>query len=335
VRKRILSITAALMVLTTLIVPVNAADTEALSDPDALLPVDIIIDQENREIRKVYDLSPNTDPSTLPMEAFERDGLRYDCTDILREVIIGSETQTVKQTETVESEKKDLESVLELLPQEREITTEEGFSGTVRLNLDSIETKPSAYGSSTRPVTVTRSYPNLSDADINHLPKSVSDSGMTLALQDVQWQTDNTYNADDYEIGDRFTAICTYGGTKTTSYVKTYTTTADYEGEVYRTGVTVIRYTVIYTGTPLEPVEQPETSEQPGPDEDIGIGSWLPALLFALAGLGLGTGGTYYFLTKRKEQTDYETMDPVSRDDADPVLDDDDAGTGDGTGASD
>ena len=30
-----------------------------------------------------------------------------------------------------------------------------------------------------------------------------------MTLQDIEWQTDNTYNADDYEIGDRFTAICT------------------------------------------------------------------------------------------------------------------------------
>ena len=42
----------------------------------------------------------------------------------------------------------------------------------------------------------------------------ITEGGQTLKLQDVQWQTDNTYNADDYEIGDRFTAICTYGGSK-------------------------------------------------------------------------------------------------------------------------
>ena len=82
---------------------------------------------------------PSTDPSTLPMAAFERDGLEYSCTDILREVIIGTETQPLTQTETVESKKKDLETLLSLLPQEREVTTEEGFTGTLRLDLDSIE----------------------------------------------------------------------------------------------------------------------------------------------------------------------------------------------------
>ena len=145
-----------------------------------------------------------------------------------------------------------MDTILSLLPQEKEVTTEEGFTGTLTLDLDSIKTEAAGYGSSTQPVTATRTYPNLANQDLNHLPKSITEGGRTLTLQDVQWQTDNTYNADDYEIGDRFTAVCTYGGSKTVSYVTGYTTTANYSGEVYRTGVTVIRYTVIFTGTPME-----------------------------------------------------------------------------------
>ena len=84
-----------------LTLPVGAVSVD-VTDPDAMLPVDIILDQENKEIRKVYDLSPSTDPSTLPMGQFERDGLLYDCTDVLREVIIGSETQVITQEEQVD-----------------------------------------------------------------------------------------------------------------------------------------------------------------------------------------------------------------------------------------
>ncbi len=205
-KKRFISLLVSLLVLTALVLPAGAASVD-LADPEALLPVDIIIDQDSREIRKVYDLSPNTDPATLPMEAFERDGSRYECTDILREVVIGSETQTITQTETVDSAKKDMETVLELLPQEKETTTEDGFTGTLHLVLDSIKTEPAGYGSSTKPVTATRSYPNLASADANHLPKTITEGGRTLKLQDIQWQTDNTYNADDYEIGDRFSYL--------------------------------------------------------------------------------------------------------------------------------
>lgn len=298
------SLTASILLITALALPAAAAD---LSDPDALLPVDIILNQEAFEIRKVYDLSPTTDPSTLPREAFDRDGYHYECSDILREVVIGAETQKITQTETVESDNKNMETILELLPQEKAVTTEDGFEGTLYLKTDSIQTEPSGYGSKTSPITVTRNYPNLASADTSHLPKSITEGGRTLNLQNVQWQTDNTYNANDYEIGDRFTAICTYGGSKTVSYVKGYTTTADYTGEVYRTGVTVIRYTVIFTGTPLVPVE---TEQKPGSETDAakegsGISGALILIPAALIALGAGAGGTY-FVMKRKERISHE-----------------------------
>ena len=298
VKNKILSLTASLLLLTMLTLPAGAVSLD-VTDPDAMLPVDIILDQDNKEIRKVYDLSPNTDPSTLPMGQFERDGLLYECSDVLREVIIGSETQVITQEEKVDSDKKDMDTILSLLPQEKEVTTEEGFTGTLTLDLDSIKTEAAGYGSSTQPVTATRTYPNLANQDLNHLPKSITEGGRTLTLQDVQWQTDNTYNADDYEIGDRFTAVCTYGGSKTVSYVTGYTTTANYTGEVYRTGVTVIRYTVIFTGTPVEPMD--------GGQSQSGGLNWLIVALPALAALGAGTGGMY-FIMKRKERKMYEEL---------------------------
>ena len=225
------------------------------------------------------------------------------------------------QEEKVDSDKKDMDTILSLLPQEKEVTTEEGFTGTLTLDLDSIKTEAAGYGSSTQPVTATRTYPNLANQDLNHLPKSITEGGRTLTLQDVQWQTDNTYNADDYEIGDRFTAVCTYGGSKTVSYVTGYTTTANYSGEVYRTGVTVIRYTVIFTGTPMEPVAE-EQSQSGGLN-------WLMVALPALAALGAGTGGTYFFM-KRKERKMYEELAESNDAAAGRHSDDGDPGAGGG-----
>ena len=138
-KNKILSLTASLLLLTMLTLPVGAVSVD-VTDPDAMLPVDI-------EIRKVYDLSPSTDPSTLPMGQFERDGLLYECSDVLREVIIGSETQVITQEEKVDSDKKDMDTILSLLPQEKEVTTEEGFTGTLTLDLDSIKTEAAGYGS--------------------------------------------------------------------------------------------------------------------------------------------------------------------------------------------
>lgn len=301
-KKKLITMSASVLMVAMLALPAWA--TADLTDPEAVLPVDIIVDQEAREIRKVYDLSPNMDPSALPMDSFLRDGVQYECADVLREVVISTETKTVTQEESAESSKKDMETILGLFPQEKEITTEEGYTGTVRLDLDSIKTEPAGYGSSTRAVTTTRNYPNLASADMNHLPKTVTEGGRTYNLQDVQWQTDNTYNADDYEIGDRFTAICTYSGTKTSSYVTGYMTKANYVGEVHRTGVSVIRYTVIYTGTPVKPEasKAPEPVEEPAPAPIHWAAVTVPAVIAALAA---GGGGAYLFM-KRKEHTFHE-----------------------------
>lgn len=300
-KKKLISVSASILMAAMLALPAWAAD---LTDPGALLPVNIIVNQEGREIRKVYDLSPNTNPADLPMDGFQRDGVQYECADILREVVIGTDTKTVTREESAESGKKDMETILGLFPQEKEITTEDGYTGTIRLDLDSIKTEVAGYGSSTRAVTTTRSYPNLANADINHLPKTVTEGGRTYTLQDVQWQTDNTYNVDDYEIGDRFTAICTYGGTKTSSYVTGYVTTANYVGEVHRTGVSVIRYTVIYTGTPIEP----EAPAEPEPVNESAPIHWAAVTIpAALAALAAGGGGTYLFM-KRKERTFHEEI---------------------------
>jgi hypothetical protein len=291
------------------------------SDSAELLPVDVIHYPERLEVRKIYELSPGVDPERLPRDGFERGGYAYECADILREVVIGEESKTVTVTETAESKKNDTNTVLALLPQFKEVTDEDGFAGMLLLNTATIKSEVSGYGSSSTAYTVTRSYPNLSDADTQYIPKTIDDNGKTLQFQDVRWQTDNTMNMDDYEIGDRFTAIATYGGTKTSSYVKGYTITADYTGEVTRKGVTVIRYTVIFTGTEIPaPVPSPSPEITPTPDADTTSGAdggqtsaagqgggGLPILISVLALLGSGAGMTYTALKNRKEKTHEKT----------------------------
>ena len=101
------------------------------------------------------------------------------------------------------------------------------------------------YGSSTKEVSATRSYPNLAGQDTQYIPKTIEEDGRTLTLQTVNWQTDNTANMDGYAVGDRFTAVATYTGTATSSYVKGYTVTADYTGTVSRIALNKVRYVAI------------------------------------------------------------------------------------------
>ena len=324
------------------------------AEPYELLPVDIIYSYDRMEIRKVYEMATSVDPGTIPRADFERDGILYKCTDIVREVVIGDETQTYIETETVESAKNDLPTILGLLEPKREVFTEDGYFGILYLSTSSIKTEVSGYGSSTSNVSITRSYPNLSDADSQYIPKSVTDGGITYTLSDIQWQTDNTYNVDDYEIGNRFTAIATYGGKKTSSYVKGYKVTADYVGEICRTGVSVIKYTVIFTGAAIEtktpePTQTPEQTEPPiittdpgatepgitttpAPNSEKSSGfNWMIVVIpLALLAAASTAGVAYLFLNKRKELKNHE--ETVDYDYTGVDSDDSDGDPGDGGG---
>ncbi len=148
-------------------------------------------------------------------------------------------------------------SVLALLPQTKEFITEDGLAGTLTLKLDTVNVEVAGYGSSTKSLTATRTYPGLADQDTQYLPKSINDNGHTLTLQSVNWQE---------EASGLFTAVASYSGSATSSYVKGYTVTADYAGTVSRINLNKIRYVAIFEGTALEPTPTEEPGDTSSPD---------------------------------------------------------------------
>ena len=194
-------------------------------------------------------------------------------------------------------------SVLELLPQQREFITDDGLSGTLTLQLDTVQVDVSGYGSSTKAVNVTRSYPNLAGQDTSYIPKTIQDGGRTLTLQDISWQTDNTASLDGYAMGDRFTAVATYSGSATSSYVKGYTVTANYAGTVSRIALNKTRYVAIFEGDGPT-VDIIPTEAEPGSGFQLHWAYLLvPLGVIALAGGGMGTA---LFLKRRHESGEEE-----------------------------
>ena len=160
------------------------------------------------------------------------------------------------------------------------------------------------YSSSSRTVSATRTYPNLSAADVSLIPKTITDSGRTLTLADVQWQNAATTQQDGYDMALRYTANATYTGTATSQYATGYVVTASYHGAVTRVNCDVITYTAIFSSTdpaPTLPAEEDATltdtptQAEPQPDAEAAQESteegfsfpWALLLLpVALAGLG-------------------------------------------------
>ena len=291
-RRSILAITLAISAVLSA-TPAFAA--EGTSEAKACYPTAITRSEDGFEIHKMYDLGPDDDPAGIPRSDFIQDGFSYTLVDLLKQELPENESRQHTETVTVSSKSKDMATVLSLLPETREFITEDGLVGTLALKLDSVKVEVAGYGSFTKELTATRTYPSLVSQDTSGIPKSVEDNGHELTLQGIDWQTD----ADGH-----FTAVATYAGSTTSSYIKGYTVTADYTGTVSRIALNKTRYVAIFEGESVKPI----TPESAGPDDQQEATSvqfnWamimVPIGIVALAGVGIGAG----IFFKRRSETD-------------------------------
>ena len=199
------------------------------------------------EVRKTYELPVDQEPSMQAKQSFEQDGYSFTLTDLLRQELPEQQAKEYTETVTVSSESKELTAILPLLADTKAVTTEDGFTGTLKLDTGSITVEPAGYKNNSWTVSATRTYPTLRSMDLEYIPT-------------VDWQTDNTENVDDDAIGDRFSAIVTYTGTASSRNVTGYTVTAQYRGAVEKISLNKVQYVAVFHGTPLvvPEVEAPE-----------------------------------------------------------------------------
>ena len=193
-------------------------------------------------------------------QGFEQDGYSFVLTDMLRQELPEQQSKAYTENVTVSSDSKELTAILPLLADTKEITTEDGFAGTLKLDTSTITVEPAGYKNNSWTVSATRTYPNLSSMDLEYIPKTTTENGRTLNFSTVDWQTDNTENVDDDTIGNRFSAVVTYTGTASSRNVTGYTVTAQYSGKVEKVSLDKVQYVAVFHGTPIAP---PEVEEEP------------------------------------------------------------------------
>jgi len=102
----------------------RAAYAADLPPGTACYPTSADRSEADAEIRKIYDLSPEESPAGIVRSDFEQDGFRYTLTDLLKQEAPEYEERFHTETVSVPSRDKDMESVLALLPAQREFVTE-------------------------------------------------------------------------------------------------------------------------------------------------------------------------------------------------------------------
>lgn len=280
--KRILTTLCALAVLTVCSVPAFAAE----DNPSSFYPVEVeeYLENDTPRIRKVYQLALSDDPAQIPVEDFERDGRMYFLLDMTREDSVGVVTRPHIESITAKSDTDDMQKVLAKLDAEIEVATEDAYTGTLRLDHTSVKVTADGYATKTKSLATTRTYPNLSDADVSLIPKTIQENGKTLTLADVQWASSQQTEVDGTVI--RYSATASYTGSSSYQYATGYTVTANYSGTVARTDCDTVTYTAIFGSVPARPAEN-GNAIAPAADRDLAQPLAIGGIVLALAAGGV------------------------------------------------
>lgn len=310
--KRILIVACVLALLMAGCTPALAAEASESQEPVKSCYYPIAVDSytsgplDELRISKTYQLSIDDDPRGIPTEDFDSYGRHYFLVDMIRENDVGVDTKPHTETVTLASDTSQMDAILQRLDAEMEFTTEDGYTGVLKLDHTSVKVEADGYKTSTRPVSASRVYPGLSDADVSLIPKTITDSGRTLTLADVQW-TESAGTDGEGNPATRYAATATYTGTASSQYATGYTVTADYSGEVAKTDCSMVTYTAIFGSTEI-PEDQkkpaasdPVTSDDPEtPDAPIVSVSWQKPVI--IGGAAIAAGAALALIIKKVKE---------------------------------
>ena len=167
--KHLLTTLCALALVTTGSIPALAAEADT-GESARYYPISVeeytYEEQNEPRINKVYQLSLSDNPSGIPRSDFVRNGRLYYLLDMTRKDEVGVDTKPHTETVTRPSDTSNMEEILQGLEAELEVTTEEGYTGVLRLDHTSVQVTTDGYATKPRNLSATRTYPNLSDADL-------------------------------------------------------------------------------------------------------------------------------------------------------------------------
>ena len=317
-KRQLCMMLCAAAMLCSMSVPALAVDADTITEnagetlpllvpaPAAVYPTEVRASEENgiAHLEKVYYLTTKDDPTAIPTADFEREGKTYTLLDLLKNDLTETDTKEYIEVLTLDSKTKDLEEIIKTLEPELEVVTEDGYSGTLKPNYPSIAVEAAGYKNSSWAVSAKRTYPNLNDADISLIPKTIEDSGRTLTLADVDWQEVPTGDMGDFVEAFRYTANATYTGTAYSKTATGYTVTVEYGGEVTKTSCDTIVYTAVFTATGATP-----SAENADITADSSAGFNYALLLIPLGILalgGIGYGGYKGYKHYQNKKRGYE-----------------------------
>ncbi len=294
-------------ILCFLVVLTNGLSVFANDVGNTLYPTDISYEVQNgyNVINKTYALSSSDDPTIIPKETFNQYGEDYIFSEIIRKEIFEDDKKEHIETININTSTNDLNTILSEFEETMEYN-KDGYTGTLKLDINSIKSEVSGYSSNSYTAKRTREYPNFSTQDTSLVPKTITDGGLTYNLQTVNFKATNTNSIDSTEVATSYTAVATYTTNVSNKSVNGYKTTANYVGTISKTVTNKVLYTATFIGNPIDEVEnvevdttQPVQEEKPSNSVDFSGIAEMFKMLFLLILISAIGYAIYFFLFYR------------------------------------
>ena len=113
-------------------VPAAAAQQQntatAAATTSSVLPSDVLTNDDGTELKKIYDVAKTVSPAQIPTEDFDRGGLHYTFSELLKIDMPETDHKTHSEQVSVSSSSNSASDVLSLLPKSKAIVTTDGYT---------------------------------------------------------------------------------------------------------------------------------------------------------------------------------------------------------------
>lgn len=204
--KRILTTLCALAFVMAGSIPALAAEADADTGQSAsYYPISVeeytYGSLDEPRVEKVYQLSLSDDPSGIPTEDFVRNGRLYYLLDMTRKNEVGVDTKPHIETISQASDTNDMETILQQLNAELEVTTEDGYTGILHLDHTTVKVTADGYATKTQALSASRSY-RAFEKQIYETALERMGFQKLLSRQPDRARTANTSRKNDCKRGD-------------------------------------------------------------------------------------------------------------------------------------
>lgn len=211
---------------------------------------------------KIQELKTHEIDKTIPIEnklEYENsikdeitvEGIKYKLKDV--------KTQENKATVTRNKEEKEQKIVttgdkynaLNLFQKSKQVG-EDDYTGTLELQMDSLDLKVNNSYIEQYKVMLKKEYSNVPENELNNIPKTIEENGTTYYLINPVWNISQIQKIDGQDIPCTYNGIMNYEGIKERTIIKNYMATVTYSGILQKEETDSINYHLTYEEIPTE-----------------------------------------------------------------------------------